>query len=147
MEHGEKETGAAWRSQAAARPGRRRGSAARTSLSAGPRTALGPGPPHTALLRCAHLPRPLRTHPEDEVEEDQDGFGGGDPALPHRVAATAPQPPASRLRSAPHPSAPPAPPHVTRATRSAGAESLRWRPPASRGRRGRGNLKWRTAPP
>lgn len=28
--------------------------------------------------------------PEDEVEEDQDGFGGGDPALPHRVAATAP---------------------------------------------------------
>lgn len=33
-----------------------------------------------------------RTHPEDEVEEDKDGLGGGDAALPHGAAEPRPGP-------------------------------------------------------
>lgn len=73
-----------------------------------------------------------RTHPEDEVEEDEDGLGGGDAALPHGAAEPRPGP---------------ASPQRRRTWPPGRAGSLRWRPLASRGARGRGHLRWRTAPP
>lgn len=38
------------------------------------------------------LARHGRTHPEDEVEEDEDGLRGGDAALPHGAAEPRPGP-------------------------------------------------------
>lgn len=73
-----------------------------------------------------------RTHPEDEVEEDEDGLGRGDAALPHGAAEPRPGP---------------ASPQRRRTWPPGRAGSLRWRPLASRGARGRGHLRWRTAPP
>lgn len=44
------------------------------------------------------LARRGRTHPEDEVEEDEDGLGGGDAALPHGAHSPARPGPASPQR-------------------------------------------------
>lgn len=111
---GEAARGASSRRRTCQSSAQRRGGPgrARSALRARPPAAACPGPPLTAEGQAA--PRPAtptlpRAHPEDEVQEDQDGFGGGDAALPHGAR----RPSASR-RSAPS-APPPAPPHVTQA--------------------------------
>lgn len=127
---------------------------ARSALSAGPHATACPGPPLTARLRerqprarrpwsspaAAGLTQKIRLRKTRTVLEE---------VMPHcPIAPAAPQPPAARLLCGPLSSAPPlAPPHVTQTSRGGGAGSLRWRPFASRGGRGRRNLRWRTAPP
>lgn len=73
----------------------------------------GPCPQHTAERKRqprARRPRPSparpRAHPEDKVKEDQDGFGGGDTALPHRACRPSASGRPARLGSAPLSSAP-----------------------------------------
>lgn len=89
-----------------AAPYRGRDGAQETRPPQGPRPAAPRPRPKASPRPAAAPPGPggAQTHPEDEVEEDQDGFGGGDAALPHGAAAAAPQPPAPlrapRLRSA-----------------------------------------------
>lgn len=140
----------------------RPGPAAPSGPGLGATTDPGPSPPLTARLRGrqprARRPRPspspaapgltqkIRLRKTRTVLEE---------VMPHCpiAPAAAPQPPAAplssaSLRSAPLSSAPPpAPPHVTQASPGGGAGSLRWRPFASRGGRGRRNLRWRTATP